>query len=948
MHRSAILILLLALLTGPAAAQALVSLETDVSDGLRIRSFNGFQQPGYPMPLVSFDLNGQPATSIDAIVSDGAATINGQLSIELTDVTFEDGIGRARIHFRNVGNDTLTLANIVPVGASDKHVYITAYGDSRLSRTHLFRPGYAPVNVIVPDNAWELGWSAINVDNGNSIAALARRDNHSLENGARQRFATILYPGGSVTYNLWLEAYIGTWQEGLRRTFQERMLYDVEPGTFNDSLLQRSDQHWMRHAYTGHFVSVWMDYFYDRDQGRYTYEDFAESLKQLYGGDDFLLIWHQFPVLGLDQRNQYDLLRAMPGGLERIRDLVGFSNRRGTGVLVGYNPWDLPAGERQLFNSTRSEDHLEGLADITRRTGMRGIMFDTRSESYPEFQRAMDAVTDSFVIFPEGMPVPRSMQHAVVGRVHAALSHPPMLNLNKFIRPDFAILNQVEIKHEPVYREYATSFFNGYGVEMHLYVPPGTPWLVDLYRYLGQTTRILRESTDLFTTGRYTPLMPTAIDSVWVNRWEGDRKTVYTIYSERPEGCSGPLFEVHPEEGFHFVDLWNSRELVPRRVGAKWVIDANIASFPDSLLNTDNEGRNGAIARLPEILDVRFDGRSLAIRTDEGASIRIWDGHPAYGRTPVELDAGRQDLNLSRAGLGDARVLVVQLIDESQQLMDQRVILRDPSGFDTPTANRPLAPWRPFSDAPVLISSSSRTPTAGGPPQGMVHVPAGRFTFDAEHIGNWMIPHPLEEIGQEFQMPSFWIDRHPVTNADFKVFLDETSYRPIDDEQFLAHWDEGGIPTGTENHPVVFVSMEDAEAYAAWAGKRLPTEREWQYAAQAGDGRLYPWGDEADTLGVRANPGNGIPDPVGAYPQGANPLGIQDLVGSVWQMTADVYRSGTIRFGILKGGSYFTPLSSWWYVTGGALPLINRQQQLRVSPGYERAATVGFRLVIDE
>jgi gamma-glutamyl hercynylcysteine S-oxide synthase len=211
-----------------------------------------------------------------------------------------------------------------------------------------------------------------------------------------------------------------------------------------------------------------------------------------------------------------------------------------------------------------------------------------------------------------------------------------------------------------------------------------------------------------------------------------------------------------------------------------------------------------------------------------------------------------------------------------------------------------------------------------------------------------MIPHPLEEIGQEFQMPSFWIDRHPVTNADFKVFLDETSYRPIDDEQFLAHWDEGGIPTGTENHPVVFVSMEDAEAYAAWAGKRLPTEREWQYAAQAGDGRLYPWGDEADTLGVRANPGNGIPDPVGAYPQGANPLGIQDLVGSVWQMTADVYRSGTIRFGILKGGSYFTPLSSWWYVTGGALPLINRQQQLRVSPGYERAATVGFRLVIDE
>lgn len=230
----------------------------------------------------------------------------------------------------------------------------------------------------------------------------------------------------------------------------------------------------------------------------------------------------------------------------------------------------------------------------------------------------------------------------------------------------------------------------------------------------------------------------------------------------------------------------------------------------------------------------------------------------------------------------------------------------------------------------------------------MVRVPAGRFTFQAKHIGDWMIPHPVEEIGQSFAMPAFWMDRHPVTNAEYKQFLDATDYRPADAENFLAHWEGGSIPDGAEDHPVVFVSMEDAEAYAAWAGKRLPTEKEWQYAAQAGDDRLYPWGNEPDTLGLRANPGNGIPDPVGSYPRGANPLGIEDLVGSVWQMTSDVYRTGTIRFGILKGGSYFTPLSSWWYVTGGPLPLSNRQQLVRVSPGYERAATVGFRLVKDD
>jgi len=67
----------------------------------------------------------------------------------------------------------------------------------------------------------------------------------------------------------------------------------------------------------------------------------------------------------------------------------------------------------------------------------------------------------------------------------------------------------------------------------------------------------------------------------------------------------------------------------------------------------------------------------------------------------------------------------------------------------------------------------------------------------------------------------------------------------------------------------------------------------------------------------------------------------------VWQITNDLYQTGVIDYFILKGGCYFTTLSSWWYVKGGPLPLINRQQQYRVSPGYERAATIGFRCVKD-
>ena len=165
----------------------------------------------------------------------------------------------------------------------------------------------------------------------------------------------------------------------------------------------------------------------------------------------------------------------------------------------------------------------------------------------------------------------------------------------------------------------------------------------------------------------------------------------------------------------------------------------------------------------------------------------------------------------------------------------------------------------------------------------------------------------------------------------------------------------------------MYVSYEDAGAYAAWAGKRLPSEKEWQFAAQTSSLQEWPWLQSTpvtrkeeyitNTLTVTklegidsalCNLGNGKPYRVGAYPKGVNPNGIFDLVGSVWQLTNDVYMSGSYRYIIMKGGSYFKPSSSWWYVQGGPRELHYRQFLLRVSQGFERNATVGFRCVVDK
>ena len=78
------------------------------------------------------------------------------------------------------------------------------------------------------------------------------------------------------------------------------------------------------------------------------------------------------------------------------------------------------------------------------------------------------------------------------------------------------------------------------------------------------------------------------------------------------------------------------------------------------------------------------------------------------------------------------------------------------------------------------------------------------------------------------------------------------------------------------------------------------------------------------------------------YPEGASPFGVFDLVGNVWQLTNDIYDNGSYYYIIMRGGSYYNPTSSWWYVKGGPQPLNKTQMLLRVSPGFERNATVGI------
>ncbi len=166
----------------------------------------------------------------------------------------------------------------------------------------------------------------------------------------------------------------------------------------------------------------------------------------------------------------------------------------------------------------------------------------------------------------------------------------------------------------------------------------------------------------------------------------------------------------------------------------------------------------------------------------------------------------------------------------------------------------------------------------------------GTDAVDAENQGVKLgFPQPWyedERPRHRIELQGFYIDRHEVTQGEYLVFIRTTGHRPP------AHWRNGEYKVGTKDHPVTFVDWYDANDYCRWLKKKLPSEAEWEKAARGSDGRLYPWGDVFDINRAHLSPASDVVlqlSPVGAYPEGASPYGVMDLVGNVWEWTDSWY-----------------------------------------------------------
>jgi formylglycine-generating enzyme required for sulfatase activity len=245
-------------------------------------------------------------------------------------------------------------------------------------------------------------------------------------------------------------------------------------------------------------------------------------------------------------------------------------------------------------------------------------------------------------------------------------------------------------------------------------------------------------------------------------------------------------------------------------------------------------------------------------------------------------------------------------------------------------------------------------------PENMVEIGPASFEMTVEYrvretgfydsqgytVGRGFTLHQPARITRTIDLKHYAIDLTPVTNAQYHEFLKRSRYQPRHSENFLKHWNNGAPPAGLADHPVVYVDLEDSRAYAAWVGKRLPTEEEWQYAAQGSQELRYPWGNELNP-GLCNSGETGGTTPVRAFPDGRSPFGCYDLCGNTWEWTESERSDGRTRFAILRGGSYFQAKGSAWYLDGGAQPANFAAKVLLMWPGLDRCATVGFRCAVD-
>ncbi|MDQ3543783.1 MAG: formylglycine-generating enzyme family protein [Actinomycetota bacterium] len=590
----------------------------------------------------------------------------------------------------------------------------------------------------------------------------------------------------------------------------------------------RQSARWTQSCFTVALVWLWDERLFDHTTQRFTAAEFIEATAG-FGGFDAIVLWQAYPIIGIDERTQFDFYRHVPG----VPELIQTFRDRGIAVFVDYNPWDTATGD--------AAEHPELVAGLVEEFGIDGVFLDTLSESGAALRDTLTTLPTPPVLEGESrVSLERIADHQLSwAQWFADTEAPGVLRARWFERRH--MLHHTRRWNRDHSDELQSSWMNGTGIMVWDAVfGSWVGWNERDRSTLRAMVRVQRVLADVLVSGDWTPLVDATSDAlsagVFVSRYRHGDVTLWTVVNRGTTDYRGAVLDNVPDTGGSWFEVTTGARMESGHasvvVPARGV--AGIVTIPDEI------------------------SEEFAAMVDAAAA----DRHIADATFPAR-DATRHEAPTSSSAPPPSAIRVSA--GERQLTITYR--LRETGMYDGAPF---VEAWKPLP--PLLHSevTESRVVTLG----------------------------PVAVASAE------------VTNGEFAEFAATTGYRPDVPHRYALHWPTGdGAAAGAERDPMTHVNLADARAFAAWVGARLPTEFEWQVAAD--------------------DPGFTRVEPL------------------VWNLTESEHSDGITRFVMLKGGSAYEATESEWYFDGGRRPPSFCAKLLLAGLGVERSARIGFRVAWD-
>ncbi len=511
------------------------------------------------------------------------------------------------------------------------------------------------------------------------------------------------------------------WLSDIQHWREERLIRIAYDGSRYDLPALK----WTQSSFMQPQMMVHDRYFYDPVAGKYTVDRFLDDLDQRYGGIDAVLVWSTYPNMGVDDRNQLEMVESMPGGIAGVRQMVSDFHRRGVRVLFPMMMWD---------QGTHAPDQPwpQAIAALMKAIDADGINGDTQDGVPLGFPLAAEAAGHPLAFEPEGGPSDEALAWNVMTWGQYNFPFLPMVDRYKWLEPRHMV-NISDRWEQDKTSDLQFAFFNGVGWESWENI--WGIWNGISPRDAEATRRVAtieRAVAPFLTSAGWEPLFPMRNFGVYASRWPMAAETIWTIVNRGGYNIDGPQMILQPKAGMRYFDLYHGVELKPQ-------INGQQADGQQSFLSFAIEANGyGAILASPgdPSLTTKALMQRMATMTQKPLA--------SYSHLPISL---------------------------KQQLVE-------------------IAPTKP----------------AAGAPEGMVRIPGGAFNFKVQgrEIEGEASPYvdvqyawensPRRFHEHQMQVAPFFIDKYPVTNAQFKKFLDATHYAPKDSINFLRDWKNGMYP----------------------------------------------------------------------------------------------------------------------------------------------------------